>query len=427
MNSLKFKSYNFKIEDNEYDCNPSKSVNLLKFDLKNNKEKINDIEFNRQEKLSEDEQIIPERNLLKYVNNPFLSDAILKCDNNEFYFHKIILCASSDYINFVVSEPVNNNKEKNQKEEDNKSENKKENGIIIINFPEIISSSFGGGNRKNCIEKILNYCYNNQDFKCIDSDINQYNIFTFLELSHSLGIKSLKLHLEKKIINNYIGKDNVSKLAIESKIFGLQKLNKECIKFIINNFKFLKEFKNDIIDLDFDTFKQIINSNEINIENERDISNLVVNYIKLRREIEEIKEIKEEIKNEQDKKEKEIKKEEENIKEERKEEENIKKEEAKKEEENIKEEEKKKEEENIKEENKNKENNINEKWNKYLNEFKGIVKKKRLTEEQEKDLILCIRFNYLSHSELVKLTNETIMNEYKDLLLKALSMKLNYK
>ena len=46
MNSLKFKSYNFKIEDNEYDCNPSKSVNLLKFDLKNNKEKINDIEFN---------------------------------------------------------------------------------------------------------------------------------------------------------------------------------------------------------------------------------------------------------------------------------------------------------------------------------------------------------------------------------------------
>ena len=254
----------------------------MKFDLKNNKEKINDIEFNRQEKISDDEQIIPERNLLKYVNNPFLSDAILKCDNNEFYFHKIILCASCDYINFVVSEPVNNNKEKNQKEEDNKGENKKENGIIIINFPEIISSSFGGGNRKNCIEKILNYCYNNQDFKCIDSNINQYNIFTFLELSHSLGIKSLKLHLEKKIINNYIGKDNVSKLAIESKIFGLQKLNKECTKFIINNFKFLKEFKNDIIDLDFDTFKQIINSNEINIENERDISNLVVNYIKLR-------------------------------------------------------------------------------------------------------------------------------------------------
>ena len=92
----------------------------------------------------------------------------------------------------------------------------------------------------------------------------------------------------------------------------------------------------------------------------------------------------------------------------------------------MKEEEKMKEEENIKEENKKKDNNINEKWNKYLNKFKDNVKKKRLTEVQEKDLILCIRFNYLSHSELVKLTNEIIMNEYKDLLLKALSMKLNY-
>ena len=206
----------------------------MKYDLKNNGENINDDELNKQDKLEKDEQIIPERNLLKYVNNPFLSDAILKCDNNEFYFHKIILCASSDYINIAVSEYVDNNKEKNNTEEYNKSENKKDNENMIINFPEIISSSFGGGNRKNCIEKILNYCYNNQDFKYIDSDINQYNIFTFLELSHSLGIKSLKLHLEKKIINNYIGKDNVSKLAIESKMFDLQKLNKECIKFIIN-------------------------------------------------------------------------------------------------------------------------------------------------------------------------------------------------
>ena len=418
MNSLKIKSNNnFNLEDNEYNCNPSKSVNLLKFDLKNNGENINDIEFNKRDKLVDDEQIIPERNLLKYVNNPFLSDAILKLDNNKFYFHKIILCASSDYINLVISEPVGNNG-KDKKEDENKTENKKENENLIINFPEIISSSFGGGNRKNCIEKILNYCYNNQDFKYIDSDINQYNIFTFLELSHSLGIKSLKLHLERKIINNYIGRDNVSKLAIESKMFDLQKLNKECIKFIINNFKYLKEFKNDIIDLDFDTFKQIINSNEINIESERDISNLVINYISLRREI---KEIKEGINNEQNIKEKEIKKEDENKKEERKEEENIKEEEKKKEEE-----EKKKEEENIKEESKNKENNIYEKWNKYLNEFKDSVKKKRLTEDQEKDLILCIRFNYLSHSELVKLTNEAIMNEYKDLLLKALSMKLNY-
>ena len=85
------------------------------------------------------------------------------------------------------------------------------------------------------LEKILKYCYNNQDFKCIESDINQYNIFCLLELAHCLGIKSLKLNLENKIIKNYIDKDNVTKLALESKIFDLQKLNKECISFIIKN------------------------------------------------------------------------------------------------------------------------------------------------------------------------------------------------
>ena len=135
MNSLKIKSNNnFNLEDNEYNCNPSKSVNLLKFDLKNNGENINDIEFNKRDKLVDDEQIIPERNLLKYVNNPFLSDAILKLDNNKFYFHKIILCASSDYINLVISEPVGNNG-KDKKEDENKTENKKENENLIINFP----------------------------------------------------------------------------------------------------------------------------------------------------------------------------------------------------------------------------------------------------------------------------------------------------
>ena len=38
---------------------------------------------------------------------------------------------------------------------------------------------------------------------------------------------------------------------------------------------------------------------------------------------------------------------------------------------------------------------------------------------------MCIRFNNLSHTELVRLTNELIMDEYKDLLLKSLSLKLN--
>ena len=104
----------------------------------------------------------------------------------------------------------------------------------------------------------MKYCYSNQDFTSIEKDINQYNIFTLLEMAHSLGIKSLKLNLEKKIIKNYLGKDNATKLALESNIFDLKKLNKKCIDYICKNFKDVKIFKSDILDLNFDNFKNLV-------------------------------------------------------------------------------------------------------------------------------------------------------------------------
>ena len=395
--------------------NLSKSENLMNY-VKNinnlnkkytREQEINDLENGNTIKNNnniEENEIIPERSLTNYINNKFLSDAILKIHENEFYIHKIILCSCSDYINNqFLSNPQPKEKEKNEENNENKTNKEsRENEIdnkdkIVINFPEIIPSSFGGGNRLNCIEKILKYCYNNQVFKSIENDINQYNIFTLLELSHCLGIKTLKLNLENKIIKNYLDKDNVAKLAIESKIFDLQKLNKECINFIIKNFKDVKIFKNDILDLDFDTFKQIMSSEQINIDNEKDISDFVINYIKTRREIPD-----EIIENKENK-------------------ENIIKEEEKKEE---KKEEEKKEEDKEKEKEKEKNENINEKWKNDLLKLKESVKKRKLSKEEEKEIIMCIKFDNLSHTELVRLTNEPIMNEYKDLLLKSLSSKL---
>ena len=233
----------------------------------------------------------------------------------------------------------------------NENKNQENKNKLIVNFPEIIASSLGGGNKKICLEKILKYCYSNQNFKAIESEINQYNVFTMLELAHSLGIKSFKLNLEKKIIKNYLGRENVTKLALESKLFELQKLNKEAINFITENFKSLKIFKSDIIDLDFDSFKNLINSDKINVDSEKDISELILEYIKSRRDLPEEEKEKLEIKeiqinqNENENKEAEKQNNEGNLenienKEEKNEEE--KKEEEKKEEEKKEEEKKKK-------------------------------------------------------------------------------------
>ena len=438
MNSMKISNNNNYNLQNSYELrfNPYQNHNLISYENSMNlvnqsyngeKELYND-NINIKEKfpeIEEDEPIIPERSLTDYINDQFLSDAILKLNDIQFYFHRIILISCSDYINNYFISLKNNNNSETKPLEEIKPENEgnteikdfqnKDQNKIIINFPEIISSSFGGGNKKNCLEKILKYCYSNQNFKSIESDINQYNIFTLLEMSHSLGIKSLKLNLENKIIKKYLGKDNATKLALESKIFDLKKLNKEAINYITENFKEVKIFKNDIIDLDFESFKNLMNSDKINIFSEKDISEFILDYIKSRRDLPEEEKEKLELKetqinsNENNNKNDDINQENR---------ENINNEEEKKEENEEKKDEEKKEDEI-------KENDANEKWKKYLYELKDSIKRKKLSKEQEKELIMCIRFAYIPHNELVKLTNEPMMSDFKDILLQALSLKLN--
>ena len=438
MNSMRISNNNNYNLQNSYELrfNPYQNHNLISYENSMNlvnqsyngeKELYND-NINIKEKfpeIEEDEPIIPERSLTDYINDQFLSDAILKLNDIQFYFHRIILISCSDYINNYFISLKNNNNSETKPLEEIKPENEgnteikdfqnKDQNKIIINFPEIISSSFGGGNKKNCLEKILKYCYSNQNFKSIESDINQYNIFTLLEMSHSLGIKSLKLNLENKIIKKYLGKDNATKLALESKIFDLKKLNKEAINYITENFKEVKIFKNDIIDLDFESFKNLMNSDKINIFSEKDISEFILDYIKSRRDLPEEEKEKLELKetqinsNEKNNKNDDINQENR---------ENIKNEEEKKEENEEKKDEEKKEDEI-------KENDANEKWKKYLYELKDSIKRKKLSKEQEKELIMCIRFAYIPHNELVKLTNEPMMSDFKDILLQALSLKLN--
>ena len=55
-------------------------------------------------------------------------------------------------------------------------------------LPEVMKSSFSQGDKRDCLDKILKYCYFNQDIKSIESDITQNNCFTFLELAHCLQI-----------------------------------------------------------------------------------------------------------------------------------------------------------------------------------------------------------------------------------------------
>jgi hypothetical protein len=241
----------------------------------------------------------------------------------------------------------------------------------------------------------------------------------------------------------------------------------------------------NIIDFNYDTFKLFVSADEIDMENEKEICELIRNYILDRRQIvpeqndvneqnvvqeppkinpeEKIEEQKnpEEEKKEENPppqeenpppQEEEKKEEEEKKDEEKKEEENPPPEEEKKEEEEKKDEEKKEEENQEKppiEEEKNNENppegeeqpqklnTINEvketdlkqdllkDWSNHIKELKNKLKKVNLTPEQERELILCIRFSFLSHQDLMTYTNDPIIGQYKELILQGLSIRLN--
>ena len=76
----------------------------------------------------------------------------------------------------------------------------------------------------------------------------------------------------------------------------------------------------------------------------------------------------------------------------------------------------------IKENNENDPYNI---WKKHLEEIKKKLIKKRLTQEEERDIIYCIRLSFLSHSDLMLLNNEPLMDNFKDLIMQGLSARLD--
>jgi hypothetical protein len=209
--------------------------------------------------------------LSNFYGKDFLANAILKVDEFEVPFHKIILCAASDFIYKYFT--LNQNAQENQK--------------TIINLPEVMKSDFSRGNNKDCIDKILKYCYNNQDIKSIESDITRNNVFTLLELSHSLGIKSLNQNLEKLIIKHFLKDDNMIKLSEESNNYELPELHKECSNKIKKSMGNVTNKAKELTELKYETFKDIISADELDVEGEKDVADLVIEYIRSRREIPE--------------------------------------------------------------------------------------------------------------------------------------------
>ena len=215
-----------------------------------------------------EEPIIPERTILSYYEESFLKDSCLKGKDFDIPCHKIIIAAASNYVNEYLK-LCNNNEN------------------ITIEVPEIFESEFAMGNHKYSMETLIKYCYSNQDFNIIKDDISKNNIFTLLGYAQCLKINSLIKHLERMIINHFIDDENVSKIASESVLFELSDLNKECMNRIRKNYRKMKgkKYMGNIIDFNYDTFKLFVSADEIDMENEKEICDLIKDYIQSRRDL----------------------------------------------------------------------------------------------------------------------------------------------
>ena len=260
--------------------------------------------------------------ILTFYYNSLFSDCSLQLKLNnttiEIPIHKVIMSASSKYI-FEFCKTNMDCKKIEIPQIDEKCEDNEK-----VNY-------------KECIDLVIKFCYSNQNFNIIQDDININNVWVILKFACWLQIENLMKNIDSiltiKLFEDVLNQSKIELLNKASE-YNLEELKKKLTKTIIQDYSDGKEInEDDIYNLDPETFKNVMSSDELKVESEKKVGDIVINYIKKRK------------------------------------------------------------------------NAINEK--------------------QEKILVLCIRFSFLTHNELIEYKSDEIIGKYSELLFEALSAKLN--
>jgi hypothetical protein len=360
-----------------------------------------------------------EKKLKSLLLNPFLSDTIITYSGKDYPCHKVVISSGSKYYyyNFLFSTTENSNGNSNFPQDKLITIPMKDNKFIF-ELPSRLESKFhplpefDTSTLDSAIQITLKFLYYNQKIKKISTEINQSNIFPLLSLAHSFDIPKLKKQLSKIIKDTVLNDTNCVRILSESLMYENENLQTECINLIKFSFdkvlKNLDEYKH-LVELPYEIFLSIISSDDLRVGSEKDICDQVINYIKMRRNTENTQT--------QDSGNKRYENDNTNQIEENK----------------IIDE---KTEGNISNQILSNEKNINfipessaknynEFWKLHVENLKNIFIIKPLSKDQERKLIESIRFSYLSHSELLSLSIESIMNDHRDLILEGLSIRLN--
>ncbi len=330
------------------------------------------------------------QSLFLFYNNEVLSDCVVlnKTTNKEYLAHKVILAAGSKYFYHHLIPPQSEALE----QKDNKP---------ILDLPDKLNSKFVLDD-DSVFPLLLKFLYSNQNQETIKSEFTNNNVFQLMALSHSLGVTKLTNLIGEYITKNILTEDNCGRIFYEAIVYENENLMTDCLNILKRHFhkvcKNLNEFQ-IIIDLPLDVFKKLITADDLVVNSEKEICDVVINYIKARKNIVQEGEKPEAVKPAEG-------------------EENA--ENAEKPPEESKPNEPKSDE--LKPEG---ELNFVERNKKQLEQMRKKMVKKPLTPQEERSLVEAIRFSFLAHSELLSISVDEIMKPHNDLILEGLSMRLN--
>ncbi|EAR84407.4 BTB And carboxy-terminal kelch protein (macronuclear) [Tetrahymena thermophila SB210] len=217
----------------------------------------------------------------EFFNNSELSDIVV-LDNNgkqqkKYQLHRVILASKSTYFRKLFKEKPNQQEFVLPL-------------LVQLEINKMPQQTFIQQNQNqnfketNIIESVLKFIYSDYDFAVLTNQgLNALNCMDFFSYFSTLQVNSGIFLMEKYILQYILNSEN----ALQILNIGIQFKNKalldNSVKLVSEKFgKLLQNsqyFYSQLLDLSYDAFLQIIQSSDIQVENEDIILSIVHDYI----------------------------------------------------------------------------------------------------------------------------------------------------
>lgn len=195
-----------------------------------------------------------------------LTVVVPSANNAEFKTHKIILAASSKYFEEILT---------------------KDPSIDRLTLPNPVIPIFSKTNNiQMAYQAILDTMYSSKNMKeLINQGLSADNCFTYYSVAASLGLNVMQNAIVEYISSNVLNQANISAILTDSTKMNIPPLMEKCTFHLLQDFgKALnsKEQSNQLLNLPYNDFLKLISRDDIVVDSEDSIFDLVIKYIEIR-------------------------------------------------------------------------------------------------------------------------------------------------